>query len=166
MKRVLVALLLAGAAVLHAAPSKEPRAGSFRGVVSHVTDGDTLWVRPDAGGEPVEIRLLDLDAPEGCQPYGAEAKQALRTRVLHQKVRVRPRGRDDYQRQLARIDHRGKDVGAWMVRYGYAWSMTFRGQQGPYARLEELARSERKGLWSLPGALEPRSFRKRFGRCQ
>lgn len=159
MKCTLLALLLALAPTLHAATT-------FRGVVSHVTDGDSLWVRPDTGAEPIELRLLDLDAPEGCQSYGAEAKQALRARVLHQKVRVRTRGVDDYQRQLARVDHRGQDVGAWMVRHGYAWSMSFHGKAGPYARLEEQARSERKGLWSLPGALEPRSFRKRNGRCQ
>jgi micrococcal nuclease len=37
---------------------------------------------------------------------------------------------------------------------------------GPYAPLEAQARSRRAGLWALPGALEPRSFRQRFGRCQ
>lgn len=158
MTRLLPLLLLACTPALHA--------GSFRGTITHVTDGDTVWVRPATGGEPVEIRLLDLDAPEGCQAYGAEAKQALRGRILHQDVRVRTRGVDDYQRQLARIEHRGQDVGAWMVRYGYAWSSGFPGRVGPYAREEAQARSERKGLWSLPGALEPRSFRKRFGRCQ
>ena len=142
------------------------QAAVFRGTVSHVTDGDTLWVRPAAGGEPVELRLLDLDAPEGCQPYGAEAKQALRARVLHHKVRVRTRGVDDYDRQLARIDHQGQDVGAWLVRNGYAWSASFKGRTGPYAPLEEQARRDRQGLWSLPGAMEPRSFRRRFGRCQ
>lgn len=142
------------------------QAATFRGTVTHVTDGDTLWVRPAAGGEPVELRLLDLDAPEGCQSYGAEARAALRERALHQRVRVRTRGLDDYRRQLAQVEVQGEDVGAWLVRYGYAWSTTFRGKAGPYARLEAQARRERRGLWSLPGALEPRSFRKRFGRCQ
>lgn len=149
---------------LLAAPALQ--AATFRGTVTHVTDGDTLWVRPAAGGEPVELRLLDLDAPEGCQSYGAEARAALRERALHQQVRVRTRGLDDYRRQLARVDVRGEDVGAWLVRYGYAWSITYRGKPGPYAPLEARARQERRGLWSLPGALDPRSFRKRFGRCQ
>ena len=158
MKAWLAALLLALAPALHAA--------TFSGTVTHVTDGDTLWVRPAAGGEPVQIRLVDLDAPEGCQTYGPEAKHALREHVLHQKVRVRTRGVDDYERVLARIDHRGQDVNAWLVRYGYAWSMSFHGKRGPYAALEEQARSERKGLWALPGATDPRSFRKRHGRCQ
>lgn len=142
------------------------QAATFRGTVSHVTDGDTLWVRPADGRAPVQIRLVDLDAPEGCQQFGPDSKRALLKRVLHQPVRVRTVGTDDYQRQLARIEHRRTDVGGWMVRQGYAWSSTFRGQRGPYAPLEAQARRERKGLWALPGAQEPRSFRKRFGRCQ
>jgi micrococcal nuclease len=166
MKVWFAALLLGLACALHPAAAADTRTGSFRGVVTHVTDGDTLWVRPAGGGEAIQIRLLDLDAPEGCQAYGAEAKRALRERVLHEKVRVRTKGLDDYERQLARIEHRGQDVGAWLVREGYAWSMTFRGKAGPYARQEELARGERKGLWALPGALDPRSFRRRNGRCQ
>ena len=155
--KLLVLLLSLLACAVHAE--------TFRAVVSHVTDGDTLWVKRVEGGEAEEIRLLDLDAPEGCQPYGAEAKHALRERVLRKSVRVRTKGVDDYGRQLARIEYRREDINAWMVRYGYAWSGTFRGRPGPYAKLEEQARNERRGLWSLPGALEPRSFRKRFGRC-
>lgn len=150
------ALLLAGAA----------QSETFRGTVSHVTDGDTLWVRPAGSRESMQIRLLDLDAPEGCQLFGAESKQALRERVLNQPVRVRTAGTDDYGRQLARVEHHREDVGGWMVRHGYAWSMRFKGRRGPYAKLEAQARSERRGLWALPGALDPRSFRKQFGRCQ
>ncbi|HEY0822492.1 MAG TPA: thermonuclease family protein, partial [Ramlibacter sp.] len=142
------------------------QAATFRGTVTHVTDGDSLWVRPAAGGAPVELRLLDLDAPEGCQSWGPDAKTALRTRLLHEPVRVHTRGVDDYRRQLARVEHRNQDVGAWMVRQGHAWSASFRRKPGPYAKLEAQARHDRKGLWSLPGAVDPRTFRQRFGRCQ
>jgi micrococcal nuclease len=141
------------------------QAASFRGTVTHVTDGDTLWVRPAAGGAPVALRLLDLDAPEGCQRFGPQASAALRKRVHRQAVRVHTQGSDDYRRQLARVEHRGEDIGAWMVRQGFAWSGSFRGKAGPYAALEAQARAARRGLWAQPGALEPRAFRKRFGRC-
>jgi micrococcal nuclease len=141
-------------------------AEDFRGTVTHVTDGDTVWVRRASGGGSVEIRLLDLDAPEGCQRFGAESRKALADRVLRQPVRVRTRGTDDYGRALARVEHRGEDVGAWMVRTGHAWSMSFRGKAGAYARLEEQAQRAHRGLWSLPGAMDPRSFRKRHGRCE
>ena len=151
-------------ALLLAAPPVH--AASFRGTVTHVTDGDTLWVRPARGGEPVELRLLHLDAPEGCQPFGPQAKKALAQRVLHQQVLVHTRGRDDYQRSLAQVRHRGEDIGAWLVREGHAWADGFRGAKGPYDEFEAQARRARRGLWSAPGALEPRSFRRRHGRCQ
>jgi endonuclease YncB( thermonuclease family) len=152
----LLALLLAPA--LHAA--------TFRATVSHVTDGDTLWVRRSGGGAPVPLRLLDIDAPEACQAFGPQAKQALRQRALRRVVVVRTRGQDDYARTLAQVDVRGEDLGAWLVRNGYAWSATFRGRPGPYAALEARARAERRGLWAQPVALEPRRFRQRFGRCR
>jgi len=154
---------LLAALMLAAAPA--PAATGFRAQVTHVTDGDTLWVRPREGGKPLEIRLLHLDAPEGCQAYGPEAKQALRERVLHRAVWVRTEGVDDYGRRLARVHQGRDDIGAWLVRSGRAWSMTFRGQPGPYAPLEAQARSRRLGLWALQGALDPRSFRRRYGRC-
>lgn len=141
------------------------RAATFRAVVTHVTDGDTVWVRSGGGSRPVELRLLDLDAPESCQAFGPEAKQALAGRVLRRPVRVRTVGQDDYGRRLARVELQGQDIGAWLVREGYAWSSTFHGRPGPYAALQAKARRERRGLWALPAATEPRLFRQRFGRC-
>jgi micrococcal nuclease len=158
MKRWLAACALLLACAVHAA--------AYRGTVTYVSDGDTIWVRPASGAAPLPIRLLDLDAPEGCQAYGAQAREALRARLLRQKVQVQPRGRDDYHRQLARIEHHGDDVGGWMVREGHAWAMRYHGQAGAYASLEAQARRERKGLWAAPDPEEPRSFRRRFGRCQ
>lgn len=142
------------------------QAASYHATVTHVTDGDTLWVRPRGRQATVEIRIVDIDAPESCQPFGREARKALAGRVLRQDVQVRTRGVDAYQRTLARVQHRGQDIGAWLVHEGHAWSSEFRGRSGPYERLELQARRERRGLWSAPGALEPRSFRRRHGRCQ
>jgi endonuclease YncB( thermonuclease family) len=151
------ALLLAASAV---------QGAQFRGVISHVTDGDSIWVRPATGGEPVELRLLHLDAPEGCQTHGRQAKAALARRVLRQTVLVRTQGQDDYGRTLARVQHRGEDIGAWLVREGHAWAIGNRKSPGRYAALEAQARRERKGLWSLPGVQTPRDFRRLHGRCQ
>jgi endonuclease YncB( thermonuclease family) len=157
MTRWLACLLLAMAPALHAA--------SFHATVTYVTDGDTLWVRPDAGGRTIELRLLDVDAPESCQAFGAQATQALRARVLHAAVRVHTHGSDSYGRQLAHVEHRREDVGRWLVANGYAWAMRFHGQAGRHGALEEQARREHRGLWASPGALEPRLFRQRFGPC-
>ncbi|MBL0730378.1 thermonuclease family protein [Piscinibacter sp. HJYY11] len=154
MRRLLVGLALAACASAHA----------LSGVVTHVTDGDTLWVRPD-GGAPVKVRMQGIDAPERCQAWGAQAREALAARVLHRQVQVRTRARDDYQRTIGVVEVDGRDVAAWLVREGHAWSQRYRRSLGPYAVEEEAARSARRGIFSLDDPVEPRAFRKAHGPC-
>ena len=155
-----------GAALALLAASWCVHAGNFAGTVTHVTDGDSLWVRPDAGGPPREIRLEGIDAPEICQAWGREARDALAARALHQHVRVASRARDTYRRSLARVDAGGQDVGAWMVSRGHAWSYRFRRSPGPYAPQEAKAKSAGLGLWKDLTPMPPREFRKRHGSCK
>lgn len=139
-------------------------AKTLNGVVSHVTDGDTIWVRPVAG-PPVQVRLLGIDAPEICQPFGTQARDALAARLLLRPVQVATRARDIYHRSVGRVSLQGQDVGAWLVAGGFAWSTRYRNRAGTYAMQEAQARRERRGLWAS-AALEPRLFRKRHGSCR
>jgi len=158
---LLAALLLAALpCVAHPAL---PR--GFDGVVTHVTDGDTLWVRPSWGAAPLQLRLHGIDAPEACQPWGAQARRALVQRLLHQPVRVQVRGRDDYERTLARVSWLNQDIGGWLVFNGLAWSHRYRRAAGPYDDLQAQARAARRGLWADLHAVEPRTFRRRHGPC-
>lgn len=142
------------------------QAATFEGTVTHVTDGDTLWVRPASGGPPRPVRLHGVDAPEICQAYGGEARDALAARALHQRVRVAGHLKDNYQRTLGLVSLDGDDLGLWMVRTGQAWSYRFRGNSGPYAAEEAQARQGRLGLWQADAPLRPREFRARHGSCQ
>ena len=57
-------------------------AHALSGIVTHVTDGDTIWVRPDEPNrKPVKLRLVGIDAPERCQAWGAQATAALTSQV-------------------------------------------------------------------------------------
>jgi endonuclease YncB( thermonuclease family) len=141
------------------------QADNFEGVVTRVTDGDSLWVRPDSGGAPRQVRLQGIDAPELCQPFGASSRNALAALVLHRRVSVAIDARDAYQRQLGRISLDGQDLGAWLVGGGFAWSGRFRHHPGPYSAQEARARAQGLGLWAAAPAMEPREFRKRFGPC-
>ena len=138
-------------------------AQAMSGVVTHVSDGDTLWVRPE-GGRPVKVRLQGIDAPERCQPWGTQAQAALASRVLHRQVQVRTRAHDDYHRAIGTLELNGEDIAAWMVREGHAWSYRYRRSLGPYAEQEQQARAARRGLFARP-AVEPRAFRKSHGPC-
>jgi len=140
-------------------------AATFTGVVSHVSDGDSLWVRPAGGGAALEVRVTGIDAPESCQPWGPQARQALVRRLLHRPVRVHTSGRDDYHRVLGRVEWAGQDVGRWLVRNGLAWSYRYRRQPGAYDAEQAEARRARRGLWSDAQPLEPRVFRRRHGSC-
>ncbi|MEJ7931601.1 thermonuclease family protein [Ramlibacter sp. AN1015] len=138
----------------------------LRGTVSHVTDGDSIWVRPARGGAARPVRLLGIDAPELCQRGGAAAREALARGVLGRPVLLHTRGRDAYQRVLAQVGTEGQpDVGAWLVAHGHAWAAA-RGPASRYAAQERQARAARRGVWARPGAIEPRAFRARYGSCR
>ena len=158
----LAALLAAGS--VHAAS----------GVVTHVTDGDTLWVRVDGASpraKPKKLRLRGIDAPEHCQAWGPQASEALARRVLHRRVQFETVAQDSYHRSVARVAIDGDDVAAWMVAHGHAWSDHYRRRQGgkdsgTYGALEAQAKAARRGLFAQPGAIEPRVFRRMHGRCE
>ena len=155
--------LLPWCLLLSALAGNAAAARSIEGVVKHVTDGDTLWIQP-AAGAALQIRLVGIDAPEICQAFGAQARDALSERVLHRPVVVATRARDIYHRTVGRVSLHGQDVGAWLVASGYAWSPGFRHRAGPYAAEEALARQAQRGLWAA-AALEPWLFRKHHGSC-
>lgn len=146
-------------------PLAQATAAGWTGTVTHVSDGDTLWVRPLRGGAPRAVRLDGIDAPELCQAHGEAARAALVGRVLGQAVQVRVRRHDDYGRALARLSLRGQDVGGWLVSQGHAWSYRYHGHSGPYARQESQARARRLGLFRQAHAEPPRAFRRRHGSC-
>jgi endonuclease YncB( thermonuclease family) len=140
-------------------------AQAFDGVVTRVSDGDTLWVQPDdAARRPLKLRLHGIDAPELCQRWGLQARDALAARVLRQRVHVDVRARDNYGRALGALRVDGADVSAELVSRGHAWSARWRGS-GPYLRQEQEARETRRGLFEDAAAIEPRRFRRMHGPC-
>ena len=141
--------LLAGAATL------------VTGQISWVSDGDTVWLRPDAGQNlgkvrldkgRVKLRLDAIDAPEICQDWGKEATAALKAQIDQQPVRAQLLHRDQYNRWLARLylpQAQNLDVNAWLVAQGHAWDYQFAsGKPGRYAPLqaEAVARAAER-IW-------------------
>lgn len=133
--------------------------------VTRVTDGDTLWVKPLAGGRYQKLRLDGVDAPEICQRGGPAAREALASRVQDQVVTVHVRAMDTYGRGLAQVRVGGEDLAAALVRGGHAWSYRWQHSQGPYAVEEAQARAERRGVFGWDGAEMPHAFRRRHGPC-
>ncbi len=162
LTRVLVFLwLVALASGAHAVA----RASSWQGTVTHVTDGDTLWVHPSRGRAPHKIRLDGIDAPEICQTYGGLSRDLLATHLMGRLVHVKVRRLDTFGRSLAHVSLNGQDIGGWMVQQGGAWSYRYRRDPGPYAHQESQARSQRLGVFADAQAERPRDFRLRHGSC-
>jgi endonuclease YncB( thermonuclease family) len=163
MKRSITALccLLGLSACLAASPA----ATSVEGTVTRVTDGDSLWLEPAAGGPPVELRLQDIDAPEICQAWGPEAKLALQELVLKKTVSVRIVGRDTHGRTLGTLYLDALNVNKTMVQEGHAWSSRYKYDRGPYVADERMAKALSRGLNREGGAVMPRDFRREHGPC-
>lgn len=164
-----VALLLLCAGMATAAPRKSskppPPPQEITGMVSRVVDGDTLWLRTAADEQPVVVRIEGIDAPESCQPGGAEATAALSALALNRSVTVKPVATDDYGRKVGKVFDGGKDLGDRMVRDGHAWSTRYKYDRGPYVAEERMAQALKRGVHAEPGAVQPREFRQRHGAC-
>jgi micrococcal nuclease len=141
-------------------------AGLIEGKVTRVTDGDSLWLEPATQGPPVELRLEGIDAPEICQAWGGEAKQALVELVLNRSVSVKTVGRDSHGRTLGTLYLDGRNLNKVLVQEGHAWSTRYKYDRGPYVADERMARALSRGLNRDGGAVMPRDFRRLNGPCE
>jgi len=128
-----------------------------KGRVVGITDGDTLTLLAE-GNRQVKVRLAEIDTPESKQPYGSRAKQELSSLAYDKRVRVKVQATDKYGRTVGRVYVDGDpatqvptvDVNAEMVRRGAAWVYRGYSNDPSFLFLEEEAKREKRGLWSLP----------------
>jgi len=147
-------------------PMASQAAEQWTGWVSWVMDGDTVLLVREGQHEPVKLRIDGIDAPEMCQPGGAQARDALIRWVMHKSVQVLDLGQDVYGRQIGRLTLNGVDLGAEMVRSGMAWAYRFRTGKGPYALLQKQAQTQKIGVFAVPEeAMSPPLFRQFHGTC-
>lgn len=139
----------AGACLLSATAHADDR--DFSGTVGKVFDGDSFLVRP-AKGRDVDVRLQDIDAPEKSQPYGNTARAALVKLIGNRNVFVDVIETDHYGRKVVRVYREPDrlDVAKALVRDGHAWVYRRTIHDRSLIELEEAARANRRGLWSLP----------------
>lgn len=107
-------------------------------------DGDTIKINGTT------YRLWGIDAPETKQdcpdgwPAGRLATTHLQALMSGRTVLCERKDTDRYGRTVAICRADGEDMGALMVRDGYAWA--FVRYSSDYVSQEALARSERVGL--------------------
>ena len=134
MTRIFVVLALAFL-ILPIALDARAENLTLTGTVSHVRDGDTIEVGP------IAIRLQGIAAPEGNEPGGNIATDAMRDLVLGKDVRCDLTGDRSYDRVIGVCFlEDGRDVGEVMVFQGNARDC-YRFSRGRYADAEKHARA-------------------------
>jgi endonuclease YncB( thermonuclease family) len=137
------------AVALLALAALAPRPVAAQSGHATVIDGDTLEV------EGVRVRLWGIDAPETRQtcstagatyPCGRHATGHLRLLVSDREVRCEPRARDRWGRVVAVCRAGGLDLGAAMVRDG--WALAFVRYSRDYMLEEATAYGARRGVWA------------------
>ncbi len=141
-------------------------AAGFDGVVVRVKDGDSILVERAREKRVDEVRLHGLDAPELGQPWGIQARSALRRLVQGRPVRVETLGRDRYGRWLGRVTVGRTDVNLALVTEGHAWAVRGYGASRAMLAAHREAKAAERGLWALPPEqrLPPATWRDRFPR--
>lgn len=154
---LLLATLLALSVLEGRLPAGAQGRGTLSGIVTHVADGDTLDIT--ANGQTYTIRLDGIDAPEGRQAFGREARAHLRVIAFSKPATATFLDRDRYGRVVARVIVAGRDLSEEMVKAGLAWHFVRYSADGLLAALEQEARQQRLGLWADRSALPPWQYR-------
>lgn len=129
----------------------------LHGKVLGVIDGDTLTLHTT--GKPLSIRLEGIDAPESGQKFGGESREALKKLVAGKDVTVHKTGVDKYNRTLGTVIVDKVDVCQKMVEEGWAWHFKKYSTDEDLAKLEEEAKSTKRGLWQDKDPTAPWDFR-------
>lgn len=144
--------------VSHAHAAVPSANSEVSGLVTRVSDGDTIWVQ-DAKGLRHKIRMLDIDAPESTQTFGGESTARLKSLIGGKTVKVTYSETDKYGRLLGTVWLGGEDVNLKMVAEGMAWCYHY-SKNERYAAAQSAARTRRAGLWANPNAQDPWAYRK------
>ena len=144
MRAAVVAL---GVSCAHYAASEER--SQLAGIVTGVTDGDTIKVQLSTG--PVNVRLGHIDAPEMNQAGGGAAVRALHGRLVSREISLQVIRKEDDSRLVAVVFEGGENINAWMVKQGHAWAYRGQTKEADYCVWENAARSLRRGLWGSKG---------------
>lgn len=140
------------------APSVSPDiVGAY--TVAHVIDGDTIDVR-GSDHTVQRVRFIGIDTPEIVDPtkrvqcYGPQASARMKSLLEGKTVTLASKPDEDhdaYGRLLRYVFREGEDIGAQMIREGYAVSLCKKFPHpkcDSYDDLEQRAQSLHLGRWA------------------
>ena len=123
-----------------------------------VIDGDTI--RAEAKGKEIKIRLVEIDAPEMNQPFGAQSKNFLNRLLYEKDVTLIAQGEDRYGRVLGNLFSNELNVNMLMVKFGFAWVYEKYAKDSSLYKYQDQAKAENLGLWRAKDPIAPWVWRK------
>lgn len=129
------------------------------GIVYKITDGDTFRVKTK---DTIFIaRLYAIDCPEKKQAFGKEAKQFVSNLILNKEVSYIIKSIDKrYKRLVIDCKIQNSSLSELLLINGLAWHYCAYDKSEVLHTLQNIAKSNKFGLWSGENHIEPWVFRK------
>ena len=127
------------------------------GDVARIIDGDTVDIKVNSVVE--RVRLAEIDTPEKDQAWGYEASKALEGKILGKTVRVVIIDIDRYGRKVGKVFVDENNINWEMVSEGHAWVYRDYSDNEKLIDLEDEARRDKIGLWSMKNPKPPWEWR-------
>jgi micrococcal nuclease len=130
------------------------------GKVVSIADGDTFTILVD-GNKQVKVRFHGIDCPESNQDFGTKSKQFTSQLAFAKMVKVQVNDTDRYGRSIGIITlPDGKILNEELLKAGLAWHYKHYDKSERYALLENQAKADKVGVWSMKNAVAPWEFRR------
>src|ERR1041385_4666847 len=139
------------------------QAATLQAKVTEVQSGNTIVVSNI--NRPLKVRLKGIAPPEAGQSFSDVAREHLKALVMDKAVFVEYTDLSNGYLQ-AKVSFNQIDIGSQMLRDGVGWYdrsgdyALSAADRDFYARCEEAARAEKRGLWSDQHATAPWEFRR------
>ena len=106
-------------------------------------DGDTITVLRER--EQVNVRLVEIAAPEKAQVFGNSSKKSLADLCFDRTAKLDDEGKDRYGRTLARVHCDSVGANAEQVRRCMAW--VYQRYASKHSPLNGVQAEARAGRW-------------------
>ncbi|MBB3124536.1 endonuclease YncB(thermonuclease family) [Mesoflavibacter sabulilitoris] len=131
---------------------------TITGKVVAITDGDTFKLLTK-DSTLIRVRVANIDCPERKQPFSKKAKQFTSDAIFDKYVKVEEFKKDRYGRSIAYVYYDNKNLSKELLKAGFAWHYVKYSNDKTLQKLEEIAKSNKKGLWLDPHAIAPWDWR-------
>ena len=141
------------------APHNFYKKETITGKVVSIIDGDTFKLLTQ-DSTLIRVRLANIDCPEKKQPFSDKAKKFVSSAIFNKTVLLQVLKKDKYRRYIANVIYNDSlNLNEELLKQGLAWHYVKYSKNIYLQSLEDLAKSNRIGLWEDENAIPPWAWR-------